>query len=168
MGEINLQRFESAAFDGLPFIDVQETEVRASPAATWQALIDRLPRLFGGRFANLAAAAMGCRERMEAPFQLAEAATLAGFRVSEIEIERTLRLEGRHRLSRYALGFFLDPAGPTLTRLRAMTHAAFPGWLGRVYRAIVIGTGGHGVVVRSVLGSIRRQAERAAGAAPAR
>ena len=47
--------------------------------------------------------------------------------------------------------FELDPEPPGRTRLRAATWAAFPGLHGKVYRAAVIGTGGHGVTVRRTL-----------------
>lgn len=35
--------------------------------------------------------------------------------------------------------------------MRAVTLAAFPGIHGRVYRALVIGSGGHRIVVRRML-----------------
>jgi hypothetical protein len=42
------------------------------------------------------------------------------------------------------------------SRLRAETHAAFPGLLGRLYRAAVIGSGGHRLVTRRLLRQIAR------------
>ena len=47
--------------------------------------------------------------------------------------------------------FELDDQGSTTTRVRATTLAEFPGIAGRIYRALVIGTGGHRVVVRRML-----------------
>ena len=72
-----------------------------------------------------------------------------------------LALAGRHRFSRYALVFELEATGPGRTCIRARTWAAFPGILGRVYRALVIGTGGHRIVV----GRLLRRVERRAGSA---
>src|SRR5262249_25304184 len=69
-----------------------------------------------------------------------------GFRVVEAEHGRRLALRGRHRFANYALTFVLDGGS-----LRAETHAAFPGVLGRLYRAAVIGSGGHRLVTRRLL-----------------
>jgi hypothetical protein len=74
-----------------------------------------------------------------------------GFRVVEAEPCRRLALRGRHRFSNYALTFVLDG-----DRLRAQTHAAFPGVLGRLYRAAVIGSGGHRLVTRRLLRQVAR------------
>jgi hypothetical protein len=72
-------------------------------------------------------------------------------RVVEAEPGRRLALRGRHRFSNYALTFVLDG-----DRLRAQTHAAFPGVPGRLYRAAVIGSGGHRLVTRRLLRQIAR------------
>ena len=70
---------------------------------------------------------------------------------------RRLELVGRHRFSRYALVFTLsDDAGGT--RLAAETWAEFPGVQGRAYRAAVIGTRGHVVMVRRMLAAVARRA----------
>jgi hypothetical protein len=45
------------------------------------------------------------------------------------------------------------------TRVTAQTWAAFPGIRGRLYRAMVIGSGGHRVVVRRMLRNIAAQAD---------
>jgi hypothetical protein len=58
-------------------------------------------------------------------------------------------LRGRHRFSDYSLTFVVDGE-----RVRALTHAAFPGVLGRLYRAAVIGSGGHRIVVKRLLRKI--------------
>jgi hypothetical protein len=52
----------------------------------------------------------------------------------------------------------LEEAGADHTRIRAQTWAAFPGVLGRVYRALVIGTRAHRLVVRRLLRRIEGQA----------
>lgn len=64
--------------------------------------------------------------------------TVPGFRVVESDPGRRLPLRGRHRFADYALTFVLNG-----DCLRAQTHAAFLGVLGRLYRAVVIGSGGH-------------------------
>lgn len=79
-----------------------------------------------------------------------------GFRVTEAAPPHRLVLEGRHPFSRYALVFALDDPESGATRLRAQTWAAFPGLKGRVYRALVIGSGAHAVLVRRMLRGIAR------------
>jgi hypothetical protein len=86
--------------------------------------------------------------------------TIPGFAVAEIEPPRTLTLRGRHRFSRYEFRFTLDDAGPRRVQVHAHTSAAFPGPHGRIYRALVIGTGGHAVAVRRLLEKVARRAER--------
>ncbi|WP_193364277.1 hypothetical protein [Mycobacterium xenopi] len=55
--------------------------------------------------------------------------------------------------------FEVEPDGPGQTRVRSATWAAFPGMHGQVYRALVIGTGTHRVVVRRILRRIARRAQ---------
>jgi hypothetical protein len=55
------------------------------------------------------------------------------------------------RFSTYRLTFELSGSEPGPTRLRATTHADFPGIGGRLYRAAVIGSGAHAVLVRRLL-----------------
>ncbi len=66
--------------------------------------------------------------------------------------------------SRAQTSFELDEVGPAGTRVRSATWATFRGLRGKVYRALVIGTGAHRVVVRLVL---RRIAAAAGKTAPA-
>jgi hypothetical protein len=70
---------------------------------------------------------------------------------------RELVLEGRHRFSSYALVFRLERLGPGRSSLRAETRAVFPGPAGGVYRALVVGTGGHAVGMRRLLAGVRRR-----------
>ena len=67
---------------------------------------------------------------------------------------------GRHRFARYELTFRVDPLDDGTCRVRARTSASFPGLRGRAYRALVIGTRGHVLVVRRMLGATRHRAER--------
>jgi hypothetical protein len=90
-------------------------------------------------------------------------AALGGFRVTAADPGRELALLGRHRFSTYALVFHLEETGEGRTRVRAETWARFPGPAGVVYRALVIGTGGHRVAVRHLLAQVRGDAEKGRG-----
>ena len=81
-----------------------------------------------------------------------------GFALDVAEQPERFALKGQHWFSVYKLIFLLsdDPAGGT--RVAAQTWAAFPGIKGRFYRALVIGSGGHRVVVRIMLRRIAAQA----------
>ena len=80
----------------------------------------------------------------------------SGFAVAYVVPNQQLTLAGRHRFARYKLVFELADAAAGETLLTARTYAAFPGLLGRIYRALVIGTRGHVVAVRRMLRSVRR------------
>jgi hypothetical protein len=82
--------------------------------------------------------------------------TLPGFRVVDSEPGRRLSLRGQHRFARYALTFVIDG-----DHLRARSEAAFPGIHGRMYRALLMGTGGHRIVTRGLLRHVARAAGRA-------
>ncbi len=84
--------------------------------------------------------------------------TIPGFAVAEARAPERLALSGRHRFSRYALVFEIDPSDDDRCTLRAQTWAEFPGLTGRAYRALVIGSGGHGLAVRSLLRRVARGA----------
>ncbi|MFQ6394209.1 hypothetical protein ACLMAJ_12185 [Nocardia sp. KC 131] len=81
-----------------------------------------------------------------------------GFVLDAAEPPARLALSGRHWFARYALIFELDDEGPSRTRVRARSWGEFPGLHGKIYRALVIGSGGHQVIVRRML----RQIEAAA------
>jgi hypothetical protein len=86
--------------------------------------------------------------------------TVLGFAVAEVDPPRVLTLRGRHRFSRYELRFMLKSARLDRVELHARSSAAFPGSLGRVYRTLVIGSRGHVLAVRWILGQIAGRAER--------
>ncbi|WP_242352281.1 MULTISPECIES: hypothetical protein [Anaeromyxobacter] len=134
----------------LPYIDEHSRPIDAPADAVWTALLKVLRREMGGSatFARL----LGCDPAQgTAAFAGRPGETVPGFRVVEAEPGRRLALRGRHRFSSYALTFVLDGG-----RLRAQTHAAFPGVLGRLYRAAVIGTGGHRIMTRRLLRQVAR------------
>ena len=70
-----------------------------------------------------------------------------------------LTLRGRHWFSDYALIFHLEPVEEGRTRLIAESRALFPGVTGAVYRAAVIGSGGHVLGVRRLLSGVKRRSE---------
>ena len=146
----------------LPPVDTHEIEIAAPPATVWDALAATMRRSLSRPPAHLVARLTGVHERgFDGPAFPQAGARVPGFRVTASIPGERLRLEGRHRFSRYALEFELRPlAGGT--RLSAATHAAFPGLAGALYRTPVLGTRGHVLVVRRILRSVRRRAERAA------
>jgi hypothetical protein len=136
----------------LPYIDEHVTNIGAPRERVWVALTEVLRREIGG--GSGIARALGCDPVRGTPrFDGSPGQTLPGFRVVEAEQGSKLALRGRHRFSEYQLTFLLEEG-----RLRAQTHAAFPGALGRLYRAAVIGTGGHRIVTRRLLRHIARRA----------
>jgi len=151
----------SAAGERLSRVDEHSTSVEASPDATWDALL----RVVGGSFASTrserVARVLGCEDVAPAgPVPLSSGSVIPGFHVAVAERPHELALLGRHRFSDYALIFRLDDLGGTRTRLRAETRAEFPGLKGRLYRALVIGSRGHVVAVRRLLGATRQRAVR--------
>ena len=85
-------------------------------------------------------------------------AALPGFAVVESVPHERLELNGRHRFARYALTFELEDTGQDTTRVHALTHAEFPGVRGTLYRALVIGSGAHRIVVSRLLRHVARRA----------
>ncbi|WP_459954951.1 SRPBCC family protein [Nocardia sp. IFM 10818] len=82
----------------------------------------------------------------------------SGFTLDEADPPHRLAAKGQHPFSRYQLTFLLEEVEPGRTRLTAESRAAFPGILGRIYKALVIGSGGHALLVRNML---RRTADEA-------
>ena len=147
--------------DDLPHIDEHSVVVEASAEACWSAIADVVPRAFSGRATGVVARALGCADTAVAgPRPIVTGSKFPGFRVSHADRPTELALEGRHRLSRYSLVFRVDVLGPVRSRLRAETRATFPPGPGRLYRALVIGTRGHVLVVRRLLARVRQCAER--------
>jgi hypothetical protein len=117
----------------LPYIDEHATTVDADAATTWAAVLRVL-----------------CDDPADphAPF---------GFKISECRPRERLALAGRHPFAVYEWIFELDALAPHQTRVRSQTWAAFPHLHGKVYRAVVIGSGAHRVIVRWMLTRIAGQ-----------
>ena len=73
-----------------------------------------------------------------------------------------LALAGEHRFAKYAVVFRIDLLPGQRSRVRLETRAQFTPGKGRLYKAAVIGTHGHVLVVNRMLRSIKRRAERSA------
>jgi hypothetical protein len=145
----------------LPYIDVHEVEIAADVNAAWEALVRVAHRAFGGTGQRLLAQALG----VEPPSvsgrwtpDVEPGAALPGFVVERVRRPELLSLRGGHRFSRYRLDFELSAAGSGRSRLRARTWAEFPGLAGGAYRALVIGTRLHRLVVRRLLRQIAKGA----------
>ena len=141
----------------LPFVDEQALVIDAPRERVWGALLRVAPSGFEGRVPAAIARLLGCEPASEGgPRPIDRGSKFPGFEVTRAEEGRRLELAGRHRFSRYELVFTLgDQAGGT--RLAAETWAAFPGARGRAYRAAVIGSRGHVVVVRRMLSAVARR-----------
>src|SRR6201991_4326355 len=125
------------------------SELGATPAVVWPALLRTVEKMTAGAAAPRYARAVGCADtEAGGPRPLEVGSTVPGFHVAELAPERLLVLAGSHRFSDYALVFRLEPLGGRRTRLVAETRAEFPGVRGRAYRALVIGTRMHVLVVR--------------------
>jgi hypothetical protein len=147
----------------LPFLDEHATTIEAGVDDVWPVLIETLDGAFSRPGVASYARAVRCADVMASgPRPLAEDSTIPGFRVVAAVTGSELVLAGRHRFSSYALVFRLEQVGSGRSRLRAESRATFPGLAGGVYRLLVIGTGGHVVVVRRLLSGIRRRSERRA------
>ncbi len=145
----------------LPVVDEHAREVAASPERTWRALV----AVLGGGAGSLPgplASAWGLEHSVRRGdwAHPGPGATIPGFAVTEADPPRTLTLRGRHRFSRYELRFTLEPVPPGRTEVHARTAAVFPGVLGGGYRLLVIGSGGHVLVVHGLLSRVAHRAER--------
>lgn len=147
------------AVTDLARIDKHRTVMAASPAATWEATSRAIEASMSGAVGTAIASALGCRNVCAAgPRPLRTGSAFCGFQVAVAEPPHKLVLAGAHRFASYGLILRID-ATPEGSRLRAESRARFPGWTGRIYRALVIGTGAHKIAMRRLLAAIKRQAK---------
>jgi uncharacterized protein DUF2867 len=119
----------------LSYIDEHAISVAANRAETWSGLLRTI-----------------CRD----PHDPSTVPT--GFVLDEARPPERLALKGRHLFARYRWVFELDADGPQRTRVRSATWADFPGLHGKIYRTLIIGTGGHRLAVRLTLKRIAARA----------
>jgi hypothetical protein len=145
--------------DSLPPVDEHGVEIAADPDQVWEALAATLPRILSTRRSSRFAKLLGDAFTDARGEPTVIGSTVPGFIVSRSIRPSVLALLGQHRFSRYALVFRIDELGIGRSRLRAETRAEFPGLKGRAYRALVIGSRAHILVVRRILSAVRRRAE---------
>jgi hypothetical protein len=146
----------------LPWVDEHAQEISAPVSAVWPALLRSVERMTAGGAAPRYARAVGCADTEHGgPRPLEVGSTLPGVHVAALAPERLLVLAGSHHFSDYALSFRLEPLGAVRTRVIAETRAVFPGFKGRAYRALVIGTRMHVLAVKRVLRGVSRRVESA-------
>jgi hypothetical protein len=126
----------------LPYIDEHAITIDATREETWSALLRVM-----------------CRDPHD------PSTVPIGFFLDESRPPERFALRGHHPFAVYRWVFELEPATDDTARtwVRALTWADFPGIPGKIYRALVIGTGGHRVAVRWTLKRIAAMvlAERA-------
>ena len=142
----------------LPLVDEHRVRVQAAPSVVWTCLGRSLPGQHGGDGVLLRLLGAEPSRAMGEP--LRAGSTIQGFAVVEAVPGERLVLAGRHRFSVYRLVFELG-GGDGVVELVARSEALFPGVPGRVYRGLVIDSGGHRAVVRRWLRGIRSAAEAA-------
>ncbi|MFD3996776.1 hypothetical protein [Streptomyces sp. NPDC058583] len=141
----------------LPFVDEHVVVVDVGGEELWRRLLVKVGRSFssggGARYARV----VGAVPRESGGVRpLGVGSEFPGFRVARIVPGRELALEGRHRFSSYSLVFRVEELADGRCRLRAETRAVFPGAAGRVYRALVIGSGGHAFAMKRMLAGYRQ------------
>jgi hypothetical protein len=145
----------------LPYVDEHSVEIDTEPQATWDVLLRVVHGSFGGAASSQIARLLGCEQTHRGGDPEHPGATVPGFVVARSIAPTLYALLGAHRFARYALVFRIDAIDDgDRSRLHAETRAEFPGVKGRAYRTLVIGTRGHVLVVRRLLGTVKRRAER--------
>lgn len=146
----------------LPPVDEHSIEVDAPAEASWAAVFPTLQKAMDGRLSRALAHRLGAEQEESSGDLHHPGGVLPGFVVSRAVPPVMLALLGEHRFSKYALVVRIDLLPGQRSRVRIETRASFPGKRGSTYKAAVVGTRGHVVVVRSLLRAIRKRAERSA------
>ncbi|HEV2369338.1 MAG TPA: hypothetical protein VGR90_05650 [Acidimicrobiales bacterium] len=146
--------------ESLPLVDVHSLDVASPPEQVWRALLNVIRGFRANRAASVAATALGCGDRRSTgPFPAVES-SMPGFHLVRSTAPEEMTLEGEHRFARYRLTFRIQDLGPAGSRLHAESRAEFPGPVGTLYRALVVGSGGHVIAVRQILRLVARTARR--------
>jgi hypothetical protein len=144
----------------LPFVDEHTVEVDAPAEPAWDAVLATTRSAFGGGAGGAFARVVGCEHTEAAGSPGEEGSTIVGFRVETSRPPHELALAGRHRFSEYRLTFLVEPLNGGRSRVRAVTHARFPGLHGEAYRTLVIRSRVHVLVTRRLLRGIAARARR--------
>jgi hypothetical protein len=146
--------------EALPPIDEHYVDVDAPAEATYAALFPAIERAFAGKFAHSYCERVGALETEVTGDLHHPGGTLPGFTVTRAIAPVMLALAGEHRYAKYAVVFRIDLLPGQRSRVKLETRADFTPGKGRIYKAAVIGTHGHVLVVNRMLRSIKRGAER--------
>lgn len=145
--------------EDLPPIDEHYIEVEAPAEASYAALFPTLESALGSKFAHSYCERVGAVET-EAHGDLHHpGGTLPGFTVTRAIAPVMLALSGEHKYAKYAVVFRIDLLPGQRSRVRLETRAQFAPRRGRLYKAAVLGTRGHVLIVSRMLRSIKRRAE---------
>ena len=143
----------------LPPIDEHYIDVEAPAEATFAALFPTLESALGGKFAHSYCERIGAMET-EAHGDLHHpGGTLPRFTVTRAIAPVMLAMTGEHRYAKYAVVFRIDLLPGQRSRVRLETRADFCSGRGKLYKAAVLGTRGHILIVNRMLRSIKRRAE---------
>ena len=129
----------------LPYIDEHSLQVSESKNLVWKNLISALKKSMG--LPPVLIRMLDCDPAVGTPeFWGRIGDSIPGFKVVEEVPEQQIVLSGRHRFAQYELTFLLADG-----QIRAQSRAEFFGVSGKLYRAVVIGSGAHKVVTRRLL-----------------
>ena len=143
----------------LPCIDEHEISLNVPAPVAWTAVVAVFGRLTTRPAWRLFAKAVRCKPDHAVGTAVTAGDAVPGFLVARCEAPTEWALEGEHLFSRYALTFRIAPVDSGHCRVAAHSSAEFPGLHGKIYRAMVIGSGGHAIGVRRILRSIKTEAE---------
>jgi len=151
----------SLYMERLPYIDAYGVEVPAGADATWKALLRVARGSFSGTGEHWVGRLLGLSPASAqgawAP-DMQPGVALPGFEVDDVRRGELLSLRGGHRFSRYRLDFEVVEAGDGRPGELGPGPRPHLRPAGAAYRALVIGSGGHRVVVRRMLGRVARLA----------
>ena len=144
----------------LPPIDEHYIDVEAPAEATYAALFPTLESALGSKFAHSYCERIGAIETEAHGDRHHPGGTLPGVCVTRAIAPVMLALAGEHKYAKYAVVFRIDLLPGQRSRVRLETRAQFAAGKGKLYRAAVVGTRGHILIVNRMLRSIKRRSER--------